>query len=362
MSHNSKKLSILIFIVFGSISNSFAQFDKGKTSLEANFKLNVASWNIRQASKVKFKRTVNINGQKENVLNFFGDWFESRDIDVLAIQEFQDKKDIDTGVVESPLDVLGQVLPSHIQILKGLPIREPTLRGKSNLWEDYCPIFYNAEKLNCESPAEGRIQIGIDYALGPNSELISTIQTPRYVNWAYCESKDQRFDFVVSCVHVNYKIAETHIKGLPKVISEVLNQNIKVPQKLRNENKDFIFLGDFNLDRRTGTVYQDWGYEDLIIDPILPLFPKGTRWKKAAFTKLKDIYTFTEARKRSVDIYDDVVHTFNMSESLVSKYVDPLIDDFFINPTNNRVDMRSLLTVSDHLPVIATFDLSSDTD
>lgn len=324
--------------------------------------INVASWNIRQMSKSKLDNTVSINGTPAVIYNFVGQWYKDRKIDVLALQEFQEKTDLNSEEIESPLDSLMRVLPNNVRVLKGQAIREPTRRGLSSLWQDYCPIFYNSDKLHCTSSSDDAFKIGYDYALGPQSELIFSIQTPRYLNWAYCESKDSNFDFVVSCVHINYKTAQPQIQGVPNLITEVINQNIEVPRRLRSANQDFLFAGDFNLDRRSAQVFKDWGTDEFEIQPDLPVFPRQTRWRKAAFTKLKDIYTFTEARQRSKDIYDDVTHTQSMNESFVTKFVDPLIDDYFVNPRNNRVDMRSLLGVSDHLPVISTFDLTIDRD
>jgi hypothetical protein len=324
--------------------------------------INVASWNIRQMSKSKLSNSIEINGSSTKIYNFIGQWYQDRKIDVLALQEFQEKTDLTTDDTESPLDLLIQVLPKDTKVLKGEAIREPTRRGLSSLWQDYCPIIYNSKKLDCTSSSESLFKIGYDYALGPQSELILSVQTPRYLNWAYCESKDTNFDFVVSCVHVNYKTSEPQILAVPKLIPEVLNQNIQVPRRLRPANDDFLFAGDFNMDRRSAQIFKNWGSGDFVIQPDLPVFPKQTRWRKSAFTKLKDIYTFTEARQRSTDIYDDVTHTQAMNQSLVFKFVDPLIDDYFINPRNNRVDMRSLLGVSDHLPVISTYNLHTDSD
>lgn len=324
--------------------------------------LKVATWNIRQASESKMQNSIDVQGQSKTIFDFMKRWFDDRDIDVLAVQEFQEKTDTKTDKTESPMQALLTNFPGNIKVLKGEPIREPTLRGHSSVWEDYCPIFYNSEKLNCYATNDGSFRIGDDYALGPQSELILSIVTPRYLNWAYCESKNENFDFVVSCVHINYKTAEPQIQGVPELIKKVLDEQIEVPHRLRSRNLDFIFAGDFNLDRRTAEIFDDWGTESLKIDPSLPEFPAQTRWNKKAFTKLKDIYTFTEAKARSTDIYDDIAHTETMNESLLTKYVDPMVEDYFTNPRNNRVDMRSLLRLSDHLPVISTYDLQTDSD
>lgn len=359
------KLFNLLFWVFvlllsNSVSASFVVDELLDVNQDTH--INVASWNIRQMSKTKVDNSVNINGTPTEIYDFIGQWYKDRKIDVLALQEFQEKTDLTTDETESALDLLVQVLPRNVRVLKGESIREPTRRGLASLWQDYCPIFYNSDKLDCTSSSDNAFKIGYDYALGPQSELIFSIQTPRYLNWAYCESKDSNFDFVVSCVHINFKTAEPQIQGVPDLITEILNQNIEVPRRLRSENQDFLFAGDFNLDRRSAQIFKNWGVDGFKIQPDLPIFPKQTRWRKAAFTKLKDIYTFTEARQRSTDIYDDLAHTQSMNESLVTKFVDPLIDDYFVNPRNNRVDMRSLLGVSDHLPVISTYDLTADRD
>ncbi len=331
-------------------------------NLESRQNLKVATWNIRQASMSKMQNLVVRNGTPVKILDFLGDWYSDRGIDILAIQEFQERTDLTSGLVESPMHSLLSRMPAGVEVIKGQPIREPTLRGLASQWEDYCPIFFNARKLICTAASDSAFKIGYDYALGPQSELIYSVQTPRFINWAYCEAKDASFDFVVSCVHINYKTAEPQILGVPELIHQIQTEAIDVPYRLRLRNQDYIFAGDFNLDRRSAKVFDSWGTEASRIDKSLPVFPPKSRWEKKAFTKLKDIYTFSEARLRSKDIYDDVTHTESMNESLVHKFVDPLIDEYFINPNTNRVDMRSLLRLSDHLPVIATYDLTTDSD
>lgn len=343
--------------------NSLIQsaIQKSTKGIESSNLLKIATWNIRQGSEFKMQKKISVSGVPQNIGEFVGKWFKARSVDILAMQEFQERKNLTLNTAESPLATLKSYFPKYIDVLLGEPVREPTLRGLSSQWSDYCPIFFNTQKLNCRTSKENQIQIGYDYDVNPSANP-ETTKTPRYVNWAYCESKNKKFDFVISCVHTNYKTAENHVKGMQNVIKKIVQREVAYPLRFEEKNLDFVFAGDFNIDRRSSRVFRTWSSEGLNLDDTLPLFPQKTRWNKSSFTKLKDVYSFTEARKKSKDIYDDVAHTTSMSESLVSKFVDPLIDEFFINPSNNRVDMNSLLNLSDHLPVISTFDLSKDTD
>jgi hypothetical protein len=331
--------------------SKFAEFNHAPTDK----KLVVATWNIRQSTYSKINSKINVNGSPQSILSLIEEWLKLRSVDVLALQEFNERTDLVHEVVESPLAGFETTLDSKYDVILGKPIRHQILKGNSSLWKEYCPIIFNKEKLNCYG-AEDSIEIGYD-----QDQKNAAVKTPRFVNWAYCESLDKKFNFVMSCVHTNFKTSEHHVLGLKNVFSKIKSEDIRYPARYQRQNQDFIFAGDFNLDRRTSKVFDSLAKQGVALDSQIPIFPKGTRWKKASFTKLKDIYTFSEARDKATDIYDDVIHTLPMNESLLTKFVDPLVDDFFINKSN-KVDMKSLLRLSDHLPVISTYDLTKDTD
>ncbi len=328
----------------------------GSQKISSNNKdhLNVATWNIRQTTSEKINNVIKVNNQPTQIYKFIGRWFIEKNIDIFSIQEFYEKYNLESKVLDSPLALLQSQFPSNIKVILGSEIRSPIPRGNNSEWKEYCPIFYNADKVRCTASKDQMVSIGFDFH--------SLTPTPRYVNWAYCESLKYKFDFVMTCVHTNFKTARQHVLGLKNILADLTERRIEVPLRFSFSNTDFIFAGDFNLDRRSSPVFKDLGFENLLVDGALPIFKKGTRWNKNAFTKLKDIYTFSEAKKKSTDIYDDVAHTSTMNESLISKYADTLIDDYFILNKTNKVDMNSLLNLSDHLPVISSYDMSKDSD
>ncbi len=326
-------------------------------SLKNQDRLNVASWNVRQATVDKLQNKILVNGSSIEIFEFIGQWIEDRQIDVFSMQEVYEKHRLDSDIIENPVELLLSRMPSSFKVLQGSEIRSSIAKGKSSQWKEFCPIFYDSKKVTCQASEDQMLPIGLDYLMANQTEPES-----RFMHWAYCKSTEKKFDFVMTCLHANYKIAAEHVRGSANVINQVFKQKVLWPKAMREENFDFILAGDFNLDRRTSSVFENLGFDTQSLDYELPIFKKGTRWKREAFTKLKDIYTFSEARKRSTDIYDDVLNSQFMSESLVFKFVDSLIDDYFIKQKSNRVDMESLLSLSDHLPVISTFDMTTDKD
>lgn len=323
--------------------------------------LNVATWNVRQATQDKLQNQILVNGDPLEIYKFIGQWVSDRQVDVLAMQEVYEKHRSDLSIKDDPIQLILSELPSSFKVIQGTEIRSDLIKGKHIVWKAFCPIFYDSTKINCEASQDQMLPLGLDYNSSKNPVSENYLQS-RYMQWAYCQNIDENFDFVMTCLHANYKVAEEHVRGTVNVVNQIFEQNVIWPRSMSKQNLDFVLAGDFNLDRRTSVVFENLSFKDQNLNFELPTFVESTRWKRKSFTKLKDIYTFSEARKRSTDIYDDIINSNSMSESLVIKKVDSLIDDYFIKPTSRKVDMKSLLSLSDHLPVISTFDMALDAD
>lgn len=320
----------------------------------------VGTWNVRQLSNIKMEREIPVVAfdTQMPIKNFISNWIVERDLDVLAMQEVYEEHVLDTNERHHPIDHLIGILPDHYKVIKGESIRASIAKGNNKVWREFCPIIYNSQKVNCYTSKDSMVPTRID------GEMVSDASLRRG-HWAYCQTLDKKFDFVFTCLHANYTYAKKDLEGLQTVIHSIVTGTIDLPKELRLSNTDYIFAGDYNLDRRSARAYGRWEMElegeHYVLDKALPVFPKGTAWKSKAFTKLKDIHTFAELDKRSVDLYDDVVGTPSVDESLLNKWVDPMIDSYFID-ASGEVDTESLLGVSDHLPVISEYDSSIDTD
>lgn len=321
----------------------------------------VGTWNVRQLSSIKAQREITIptEGIGMPIKDFVSSWIQTRDVDVLAMQEVYEEQVLSTEKRSHPMSHLRKVLPKHYKIIKGESIRAPIAKGKDKVWREYCPIIYNSKRVNCYTSKDSMVPTNLKNQKGGDIDEL------RRGHWAYCQTVDKKFDFVFTCLHLNYRYAKADLIGLQTVIQSVLNADIELPKEISPTNKDFIFAGDFNLDRRTARAYGRWqtkvGEDHFVLDKVLPKFPQGTIWESKSFTKLKDIYTFEELSQRSSVIYDDVVGTPTVLESLISKQVDPMLDSFFLNK-DGTPDVEALLSLSDHLPVLVEYDATSDTD
>lgn len=321
----------------------------------------VGTWNVRQLSSIKADRTIDVVSEKTQmpVKDFISSWIQNRDVDVLAMQEVYEEHVLSTDKRSHPMSLVRKVLPKHYKIIKGESIRAPIAKGKDKVWREYCPIIYNSKRVNCYTSKDSMVPTNLKNKKGGDIDEL------RRGHWAYCQTVDKKFDFVFTCLHLNYRYAKVDLAGLQTVIQSVLQANIDLPKELSKSNRDFIFAGDFNLDRRTARAYGRWqmtiGDDEFVLDKVLPKFPTGTVWESKSFTKLKDIYNFEELSQRSAVIYDDVVGTPTVKESLLSKQVDPMLDSFFMNK-KGLPDIEALLSLSDHLPVLVEYDATSDTD
>lgn len=321
----------------------------------------VGTWNVRQLSTIKAEREIHVTSEdrKMPIKNLISEWIQTRDVDVLAMQEVYEEQVLSTEKRLHPMTSLREVLPKHYKIIKGESIRAPIAKGKDKVWREYCPIIYNSQRVNCYTSKDSMVPTNLKNQKGVEIEEL------RRGHWAYCQTLDKQFDFVFTCLHLNYRHAKADLIGLQTVIQSVLTSSIDLPPEISMRNRDFIFAGDYNLDRRGARAFDRWkmevGEDYFELDKVLPKFPKGTVWESKSFTKLKDIYNFEELTQRSSVIYDDVVGTPSVLESLISKQVDPMVDSYFLK-SNGKVDVESLLGLSDHLPVLAEYDTRSDTD
>lgn len=319
----------------------------------------VGTWNVRQLSSIKADRTLPIvsTGEQMPIKNFVSEWIQERDVDVLAMQEIYEEHELNTDERVHPMDLIREVLPAHYEIIKGESIRAPIAKGKSKVWREYCPIIYNKQRVNCYTSKDSMVPTNLkNKGLG--------VEDLRRGHWAYCQTLDKKFDFVFTCLHLNFRYAKQDLEGLQTVIHSVVNASIDLPPEISMRNTDYIFAGDYNLDRRTARAYGRWQTEvaglDYVLDDVVPMFPKDSIWESKSFTKMKDIYNFEELTERSVQVYDDVVGTPSVTESLISRQVDPMAH-YFMDDYGD-IDVRSLLGLSDHLPVLAEYDATSDTD